>query len=112
LRECETAFNELRRYIEDIIAAARTKRLHGKSDGEGEGYGEAADLFRRLIDANDEEEANARLSNDELASNVFVSADLDNALSATETDLALLRLSSLRDMVCCGSALFLFMTEA
>jgi len=89
LRECETAFNELRRYIEDIIAAARTKRLHGKSDGDGEGHEEAADLFRRLIDVNDEEEANSRLSNDELASNVFVSTDLDEHFSVTEADLPL-----------------------
>ena len=61
-------------------------------------------MFRRLIDANDEEEANARLSNDELASNVFVSPSLDDALSVTETSFPLSRLSSLRDMVCCESS--------
>ena len=76
LQEVDTAFNDLRRYIGDIIDKARAKRLDGNVDGgDEEDSEEAADLFRRLIDSNDEADANSGLSNDELASNVFVSSN-------------------------------------
>jgi len=74
LRDVETSYSELRRYIGEMIDEARERRLAGNSEGEREPE-EAADLFRRLIAANEEESegGTGRLSDEELVANVFVS---------------------------------------
>ncbi|EJD34763.1 cytochrome P450, partial [Auricularia subglabra TFB-10046 SS5] len=63
LRRCDRAYSELERYIRQMTTEAREK-VEG---------GEAADLFRRLVEANEAEgEASARLTDDELISNIYV----------------------------------------
>ncbi|EJD41256.1 cytochrome P450 [Auricularia subglabra TFB-10046 SS5] len=67
LKKSDTAYTELQRYIKQMIVEARTR---GKGIGEGDSS-EAADLFRRLVEANDAEDG-ARLTDDELLSNIYV----------------------------------------
>lgn len=67
LKKSDVAYSELQRYIKQMIVEARTK---GKGIGEGDSN-EAADLFRRLVEANDAEDG-ARLTDDELLSNIYV----------------------------------------
>ncbi|EJD34764.1 cytochrome P450 [Auricularia subglabra TFB-10046 SS5] len=65
LQRCDTAYTELERYIRQMIVEAREGET-GVSDAS-----EAADLFRRLVDAN-QAETGARLSDEELAANIYV----------------------------------------
>ena len=66
LRRSDTAYDELRRYIRGIISELRAA-------GKLVGGGEAEDLSRRLIQANDAEleDDKQRLSDDELISNIY-----------------------------------------
>jgi len=67
LRKSDVAYDELRLYIRGIIAESRATI---KSTEEGE----AEDLSRRLIQANDDEveDARHRLSDDELIANIYM----------------------------------------
>ncbi|EJD41255.1 cytochrome P450 [Auricularia subglabra TFB-10046 SS5] len=67
LKKSDVAYTELQSYIKQMIAEARTK---GKGIGDGDSS-EAADLFRRLVEANDAEDG-ARLTDNELLSNIYV----------------------------------------
>jgi cytochrome P450 len=68
LRRCDAAYRDLRGYIQGMIDSAR------KGDANAAGKGEeAADLFRRLMDANEDETDGATLSDSELVSNIYVS---------------------------------------
>ena len=74
LNRCEEAHVQLGRYISEMIEEARNGanvdvNAGGKKD-------EAADLFRRLIEANEEETEAGQLTDGELASNIFVSCCL------------------------------------
>jgi len=66
LRKSDVAYDELRRYIRGIIAETRTAVK--SADG-----GEAVDLSRRLIAANDgeHEKAEQQLTDDELVANIY-----------------------------------------
>ncbi|KZV78423.1 cytochrome P450 [Exidia glandulosa HHB12029] len=68
LKKSDEAYGELQRYIKQMIAEARASGAAPGADAESS---EAADLFRRLVDANDEEQG-ARLTDDELLSNIYV----------------------------------------
>ena len=66
LRQSDTAYTEVRNYIREMIKAVRQGEQDEKTTAP-----EAADLFRRLVAANEEGEE-GRLSDDELISNIFV----------------------------------------
>ncbi|EJD34457.1 cytochrome P450 [Auricularia subglabra TFB-10046 SS5] len=67
LKRSDTAYVELERYILQMVTEARRD---GKTLPESD---ESADLFKRLIEANDAEDAQgARLTDGELVSNVYV----------------------------------------
>jgi len=78
LRRTDTAYSELKRYIGEMIVDARRGKPNSSRGAVSEDQpnlkeaGAAADLFRRLVAAN-EEEGTAKLSEDELLSNIFVS---------------------------------------
>jgi cytochrome P450 len=66
------AYEELGRYLKDMIKEAREAGVGEKVDADDESAGgsKKADLFRRLIAANEAEVG--KLSEDELTSNVYV----------------------------------------
>ena len=72
LQRSNVAYTELQGYIKQMIAEARAP---GKPALDADSQpAEAADLFRRLIDANDAEEG-IRLTDDELLPNIYVRPD-------------------------------------
>ena len=79
LRQTDTAYTELKRYIGEMIAEARCGKTSdgrvsvGRAELDEKETGSAADLFRRLVAANEADGA-TRLSEDELMSNIFVSS--------------------------------------
>ncbi|KAH7100892.1 cytochrome P450 [Auriculariales sp. MPI-PUGE-AT-0066] len=68
LTNCDMAYTELKQYIVEMIAEARAGNAVDRRQG-----GEAtADLFQRLVVANDEEsDAKARLSDEETVANIY-----------------------------------------
>jgi hypothetical protein len=69
LQDIEMAYIELKRYIIEMIEEARA----GKHVNDAQDQDAAADLFRRLLAANeDETDPKAQLSDNETASNIYV----------------------------------------
>ncbi|KAH7097522.1 cytochrome P450 [Auriculariales sp. MPI-PUGE-AT-0066] len=64
LHESDEAFFNMRRYIDEMIGEARQKSRQETAAGE------AVDLFRRLIAANETEDS-SRLTDDELVANIY-----------------------------------------
>jgi cytochrome P450 len=64
LHESDEAFSNIRAYIDEMIREARESRQEAA-------IGDAVDLFRRLLAANETDEM-SRLTDDELVSNIYV----------------------------------------
>jgi cytochrome P450 len=74
LRYIDLAYRQLKAYIHDMIRAEREGTRSAVDAGEDKVTSmEAADLFRRMVAANEEEAPGQRLSEDELVSNIYVS---------------------------------------
>ncbi|EJT99814.1 cytochrome P450 [Dacryopinax primogenitus] len=67
LKNTDLAYSELKRHLEEMISRTRAQLMGDSGQGRGQ-----ADLFKRLISANEvEEEGKAKLNDSELLSNTY-----------------------------------------
>jgi len=67
LKQTDLAYKELKRHLEEMISRTRAQLIGEGGEGKGQ-----ADLFKRLVEANEgDEEGKAKLSDGELLSNTY-----------------------------------------
>jgi hypothetical protein len=80
VEKTERSYNELKSYMMDMIVEGKQKALDDK------GGDKEADLFRRLMEANEGvEEGRNKLSADELLSNIYVGLSISYVRSHADT---------------------------